>query len=139
MVGFFIAGMLATPFLAGESIADSAAVLTNLTKNDVRVELQANLSFSDKEQNGDVWRVYETVYMEFLRNGWRNDASGKYVGAVTLEHEARMKRNVVHLRVRVRDVCTEPLFTTVKAGSADWEGQTVRITENCIVDSGYWK
>jgi hypothetical protein len=88
---------------------------------------------------GDVWRAYEAVYREFLRNGWRNDASGKYVGAVTLDHEARMKRNVVHLRVRVRDACTDPLFTTLKAGSADWEATTVRITENCIVDSGYWK
>ena len=32
-----------------------------------------------------------------------------------------------------------PLFTTLKAGSTDWEGQTVRITENCIVDFGFWK
>lgn len=51
-----------------------------------------------------------------------DDASGQYIGAVILEHEARMKRNVVHLRVRVRDACTEPMFTTLKAGSADWEG-----------------
>ena len=41
MVGFFIVGMFAAPFLVGEGIADSAAVLASLTKNDVRIELQA--------------------------------------------------------------------------------------------------
>lgn len=141
VVGIFLAIMTSVgsiPVSASEG-SGNARLTTEMSKGGARVEILGELVFGDKRQNDDIWRVYQAVYRELLRNGWRLDKSGDFVGTIEFEHEVRMRGTVTHVRVRVREVCVDPLFNTFKADRGSWEEQAVNQMERCIVDAGYWK
>lgn len=133
-----ILGVVSTPWPGGVAIAGPEAMMKNLTKDDVRIELRVNLPTEVNEQYRNIRRIYERANLEFIRNGWRNEDSGRYVGAVILGYETREKGGVVHVEVRIREAGTDTIYNGSKPDALLWEDWTVRLMENCIGDAGYW-